>query len=150
MQIEGLIAVAVIIVAAAAIVGLRIYKSKQANGNYSCEDFIKEYGDCIISVLKDIICILQIKIDDFNTQEEYEKAIISKTVDSIINDAASFGFDCKLVELLNPDALVEIVHDVFTCNKDEVISVLDPEEIVQNCFLYDNNIVVAASESCAE
>ena len=77
----NMIAVGVIFVFAAAIIGIRLYKNR--NEKFDMDTFIDTYGDNIIEALQDAILILKINMDEFDSRDEYEKAIIRTTINSL-------------------------------------------------------------------
>lgn len=139
MQIENIIAVCILILGIAIILGIRLYKFKKQGK--TLKDFIDLYGDKIIDVLKDSIKILTIKPESYDTKEDYEKAIIENSLEYIKTNYQSLDIDIGLLgftidnDLLTTDILYEFLH----ANYKEVFSVLSDEIIKNNSSLIDTS-----------
>ena len=147
MTLFNIIATCIVIVSIAIIIGIRIYKLRKDNKEITIETFIDLYGDQIIAVLKDVILILQINISTFNTKEEYEREIISITIDKIKENYTEMNIDMTFINLLDTDALTEIVYSVFNGNIINVFSVLAPEDISQKPEIYEEEVVAALASA---
>lgn len=134
---------AVVVVAVIAIIGIRLYKSHKSGKEVTFDEFIDMYGDQIIAVLKDVIVLLQINIDQFESREDYEKAIISTTIDKLKENAGELGIDAQILGLFDTKALTEIVYSVFSGNIVNIFSVLSGDAISQNSSMYEDEVVVA-------
>lgn len=134
---------AVVVVAVAIIIGIRIYKSHKAGQKINFDTFIDMYGDQIINVLKDVIVLLQIDINKFASKEEYEKAIISTTIEKLKENAEELGIDPQIIGLFDTKALTEIVYSVFNGNIVKVFSVLSSDTIKENSKMYEDKVVIA-------
>lgn len=148
----NLIAGGAIILLCVIIVGIRIYQKYRKNGSITIDEVIEDYGDKIIMVLQDTIEILKMDMSDYSSQEEYETAVISATIDSIKENSVSFGIPEDIVNLLDTDSLTEIVKRIFNNNKVLAFSVLSSEEVITNENILDNEVVFAlgAAEDNAE
>ena len=129
----------VIIIACAAIIGIRIYK----NGNRptSIYDFIDMYGDNIIEILKDVIDILKVDMDNYTSKEEYEEEVIYTTITAIKENANELGMSQDIVNLFDTESLTKIIHTVFIENKFDIISVLGKDTINAHNNIIDQEIV---------
>lgn len=134
---------AVVVVAVIVIIGIRLYKSHKSGKEVTFDEFIDMYGDQIIAVLKDVIVLLQINIDQFESREDYEKAIISTTIDKLKENAGELGIDAQILGLFDTKALTEIVYSVFSGNIVNIFSVLSGDAISQNSSMYEDEVVVA-------
>lgn len=138
MQIENIIAVAVLILAVGSVLGIRFYKLRKENKNASFDDFIDLYGDKIVEVLKDSIKLLTIKPENFETKEQYEKAIIKDAAEYIKTNYGELNIDIKLLGLvIDNDTLSDIVYQVLHNNYKEAFSILGNDVILHNINLYD-------------
>lgn len=137
------IGAAIVVVAVIAIIGIRLYKSHKSGKEVTFDEFIDMYGDQIIAVLKDVIVLLQINIDQFESREDYEKAIISTTIDKLKENAGELGIDTQILGLFDTKALTEIVYSVFSGNIVNIFSVLSGDAISQNSNMYEDEVVVA-------
>lgn len=147
MTLFNIIATCVILVSIAIIIGIRIYKLRKDNKTITIETFIDLYGDQIIAALKDVILILQIRVEAFNTKEEYEREIISTTIDKIKENYTEMNIDMSLINLLDTDALTEIVYSVFNGNLINIFSVLAPEDISQKPEIFEDEVVAALASA---
>ena len=138
MQIENIIAVAVLVLAVGSVLGIRFYKLYKENKNVSFDDFIDLYGDKIVEVLKDSIKLLTIKPENFETKEQYEKAIIKDAVEYIKTNYGELNIDINLLGLvIDNDTLSNIVYQVLHNNYKEAFSILSNDVILHNINLYD-------------
>ena len=144
MSVPNIIAIGILLVAIIAILGIRLYTLRK-NNDVTFDQFISLYGNQIIEVLKDVIDILQIRIEDFEDKESYEKAIISTTVDIIKENSEKFGIDSTIIDLFDTESLTEIVYNIFTKASVEIFSVVDSNSITKNSNLYEDEVVVALS-----
>ena len=144
MSVPNIIAIGILLVAIIAILGIRLYTLRK-NNDVTFDQFISLYGNQIIEVLKDVIDILQIRIEDFEDKESYEKAIISTTVDIIKENSEKFGIDSTIIDLFDTESLTEIIYNIFTKASVEIFSVVDSNSITKNSNLYEDEVVVALS-----
>ena len=118
----NMIAVGVIFVFAAAIIGIRLYKNR--NEKFDMDTFIDTYGDNIIEALQDAILILKINMDEFDSMDEYEKAIIRTTINSLKESASRFGIPDNMIKLIDTESLTSIIADCFNQNKFDCLGIL--------------------------
>ena len=145
------IAAGVIIVAVVAILGIRIYKNSKNGTTYTMDQFIDEFGDNIIEVLKDIISIMKVNMDMYETQEDYEMAVISLTIDSLKDNAEDFGMPGDVVNLFDTESLAKIIKNIFIDNRCDIMSVLDTATIMTNASIIDKEVVeVVGTEAIVE
>ena len=131
----------IIIVFCAIILGIRVYKNRNKSEKMTIDTFIDTYGDQIIKVLQDVIMVLKVSMDDYNSQEEYETAIISTSINVMKENSVEFGIPIEIVDLLDTDSLTKIIQKVMNENKPDAFSVLDSETITENKRILDANVV---------
>lgn len=131
----------IIIVFCAIILGIRVYKNRNKSEKMTIDAFIDTYGDQIIKVLQDVIMVLKVSMDDYNSQEEYETAIISTSINVMKENSVEFGIPIEIVDLLDTDSLTKIIQKVMSENKPDAFSVLDAETITENKRILDANVV---------
>ena len=142
------IAAGIILVAVVAILGIRIYKNSKNGVTYNLDQFVDEFGENIIEMLKDIISILKVNMDMYETQEDYETAVISLTIESLKDNAEDFGMPRDIVNLFDTEALTNVVKNIFFENKLDILSVLDAATIIANAAIIDKEVVeVIGSEA---
>ena len=146
MDTPNIIAIAVLVVAIGAIIGIRVYQHVKKNGcNLTIDEFCDTYSDQIIAVLKDVIVILQINAADFVDREHYEKCIISTTIDKIKENACELGIDKKIITIFDSDCLADMIYTIFNDNLIEVFNVLNARQISENPEIYDETVLEAHS-----
>lgn len=131
----------IIIVFCAIILGIRVYKNRNKSEKMTIDTFIDTYGDQIIKVLQDVIMVLKVSMDDYDSQEEYETAIISTSINVMKENSVEFGIPIEIVDLLDTDSLTKIIQKVMSENKPDAFSVLDSETITENKRILDENVV---------
>ena len=131
----------IIIVLCAIILGIRVYKNRNRSEKMTIDTFIDTYGDQIIKILQDVIMVLKVSMDDYNSQEEYETAIISTSINVMKENSVEFGIPIEIVDLLDTDSLTKIIQKVMSENKPDAFSVLDSETITENKRILDENVV---------
>lgn len=142
------IAAGIIIVAAAVIIGIRIYKNNKSGVTYNLDQFVDEFGDNIIEMLKDIISILKVNMDMYEDQDDYEMAVISMTIESLKENAEEFGMPSNVVNLFDTESLAKVIKDIFIDNRCDIMSVLDAATIMANAAIMDKEVIeVIGSEA---
>ena len=121
------IAAIIIIIACAAILGIKIYKS--GDRPVTIQDFIDTYGDNIINILKDIIDILTVDMGEFETKEDYEEAVIKLAITAIKENSTELGIPSNVVNLFDTDSLASAIRTIFIENKCNIMSILDVKVI---------------------
>lgn len=144
-----------IVVAAIAVIILviKVIMDRKKSGSQepiSFDAFIAVYGGQIIDALENVVSILQININEFSTKEDYEKAIISTTIDMLKQDATEFGIDQKVINLFSTESLTEAVYEVFNDNKVVVYSTLESDDITSKPELYDEESIAVLTEATGE
>lgn len=147
MTAANIIAVIIIALAVVGIIAIRIYSMKKNNEEVTIDSFMNQYSENIIAILKDFIKIMQVSINDYETKEEYNEALVGLCVESIKDNSAAFGIDSKLVNLFDTAAIVGIVCNILESNKVECFSVLESKEIANNEKYFDEEVIVALTEA---
>lgn len=138
MQIENIIAVGILVVGIAMILGIRLYKYKKDGKTF--DEFVNIYGDRIIEVLKDSIRILTIKPENYSTRDEFEKAIIENSLEYIKTNYQSLDIDIEwLGYLIDNDMMTDILYNFLHANYKEAFSILSDEIIKNNSNLIDTS-----------
>ena len=131
----------IIIVFCAIILGIKVYKNRDKSEKMTMDTFIDSYGDQIVKVLQDVIMVLKVSMEDYASQEEYESAIISTSINVLKENSVEFGVPAEIVDLLDTDSLTKIIQRVMNENKPDAFSVLDSETITENKKIIDENVV---------
>lgn len=131
----------IIIVFCSIILGIRVYKNRNKSEKMTIETFVDTYGDQIIKILQDVIIVLKVNMEDYNSQEEYESAIISTSINVMKENSIEFGIPAEIVDLLDTDSLTKIIQKIMNENKPDAFSVLDSETITENKKIIDENVV---------
>lgn len=142
---ESIIASVIFIVAMAAIVGLVVYKTNRKNKEFTFEEFIDMYYDNFISILQDVVYILLINVDNFNSKEEYEKTIISTTIEKIYENCTEFGIDSTLLNLFDRSAVTDALYGILHDEEIIVFSGTVPKDTLEaKPNLYSEDVIAAA------
>ena len=131
----------IIIIFCAIILGIKVYKNRNRSEKMTIDTFIDTYGDQIIKVLQDVIMVLKVSMDDYDSQEEYETAIIGTSINVMKENSVEFGIPTEIVDLLDTDSLTKIIQKIMNENKPDAFSVLDSETISENKKIIDENVV---------
>ena len=131
----------IIIVFVAIFFGIRVYKNRDKSEPMTMDAFIDTYGDQIIKVLQDVITVLKVSMEDYESQEEYESAIISTSINVMKENSVEFGIPAEIVDLLDTDSLTKIIQKIMNEHKPDAFSVLDSETISENKKIIDENVV---------
>lgn len=150
MSTANVIAVVILVLAVVAIAGVSIYRAKKNNKSLTFDDFINLYGDQIIAIMQDVIVLLKIEEVDFDTKENYQKAIIQTTIDKIKENGAEFGIDESIISLVDTEFLTEAAITIIKKCDREIFSVLEPEKIAERPELYSDEVVEDAMAEIAE
>lgn len=142
----NIIAIVILVVAIGGIIGVQLYKKHKAeNVEINFDYIVNTYSAQIIKTLQDSISILQINIDSFEDREDYEKAIISTTIEMLKDNATSLGINKKILNAIDSETLTEIVYSVFKGNLVDIFSVINAKYIAENPNMYEKEVVVALS-----
>ena len=147
MDTANIIAVIIFVGVIGTIAGISIYKAKKNNKDLTFEDFVAIYGDQIVAILQDVIVLLKIEAEDFATKEEYEKTIISTTINKIKENGVEFGFEMSIIEIIDTEFLTNAIYSILNKNALEIFSVLNYDEITEKSELYSEEVIKAAREA---
>ena len=140
------ICVGLLVIAIAAVGGVKIYKHYKSTGKkFNLTDFIDSYGDKIVAVLKDVVILVRVDQNQFASREDYEKEIIARALDTIKKNYASFGIDGAILNIVDSNKLAEIVTDLLHKNSIDIFSVIDAFLIAEHSNLYPDEVVAAAA-----
>ena len=135
----------IIIAICALIIGIRVYKNRDNSKAMTIDSFIDTYGDQIIKILQDVIMVLKVSMENYDSQEEYESAIISTSIDVLKENSVEFGVPVEIVNLLDTESLTKIIQKVMNENKPDAFSVLDVKTIDENKAIIDKEVVEVLS-----
>lgn len=139
---ENVIASCFLIAIVALIIGLSVYKMRKQNKNMTIEEFIDTYHENIIRVLQDVVCIMQINIEEFEDKESYNKAIISTTIEKLKENAGELGIDRTLINLFSTEALTNALYGLFYEEEYKIFSKIGYEAVASNAQLYTEATVM--------
>lgn len=145
----NIIAGLLIILFAGIIVGLQVYKkNKESTGKaMTMDEFLEAYGDNIIHALQSAIAVLSVNMDEFDTQEEYEAAIIKTTIVELKENAKEFGLNPTIINLFDEDTLTAIIMNCFKKNTVKCFEDVSYKTIMAHTAIIDNSVVEKAAES---
>ena len=148
MTTANIIATIIVVIAIISIISIRLYTySKKNNKKITLDAFMDIYGEQIIAMLKDVVLILQINIDEFDSKEEYERVIINTTIDTIKDNCSEMDIDSKIINLFDTEALGDAIYKLFNGEKLNIFSVLKPEDIANNTSIYEEEVVIALTSA---
>lgn len=141
---DNLIAVIIFIVAIICIIAIVAYRMHKNNNIVTVEGFIDIYYNNIFGAIQDVVSLLSIDVDDFETKEEYEKAIISTTVIKLEENCDEFGINSSLFKLVDKDVLTDMLYDILYTNKVQIFFSSITEKTVKiKPELYDAEVIEA-------
>lgn len=143
---DNIIATIIFILAICGIIALVVYKLRKDNNNekVTVESFLDLYHTNLFNVLQDVVSLLSINIDDFETKEEYERTIISTTIEKLEENCDEFGISSALLKLVDREVLTNILYDILYTNKVQIFFSTLPEKIIKSKpELYDNEVIEA-------
>lgn len=143
---DNIIATIIFILAIAGLVALVVYKLRKDNNDekVTVEDFLGLYQTNLFNVLQDVVSLLSININDFETKEDYERAIISTTIAKLEENCDEFGISSALLKLVDRDVLTNILYDILYTNKVQIFFSTLPERIIKDKpELYDEEVIEA-------
>lgn len=146
---DNIIAVIIFVLCIIGLIALVVYKMKKDNNNkFNIDKFFDAYYVNFINVIQDVVSILCVNIDNFETKEEYERAIISATIAKLEENCDEFGIDSTLFRLVDRNILVNFLYDILYTNKVQIFFNSLSEKIINNKpELYDNDVIEAFKNS---
>lgn len=145
----NIIAGLLIILFAGIIVGLQVYKkNKESTGKpMTMDEFLDAYGDNIIHALQSAIAVLSVNMDEFDTQEDYEAAIIRTTITELKENAKEFGLNSTVINLFDEDTLTTIIMNCFKKNTVQCFEDVSYKTIMAHTAIIDNSVVEKAANT---
>lgn len=142
---DNVIAVIVFVAAIAGIIALVVYKMrKTTNQQVTIEGFLDIYYQNLFGVIQDVVSLLSINIENFETKEEYERAIISTTIAKLEENCDEFGISSALFKLVDKKVLTDVLYDILYTNKVQIFfSSLTGKVIETKPELYDKEVIEA-------
>lgn len=142
---DNIIATIIFIAAIGGLIALVVYKlRKENNSDVTIDDFLDIYGSNLFNVLQDVVSLLSINIDEFETKEEYERAIISTTIAKLEENCDEFGISSILLKTVDREVLTNILYDILYTNKVQIFFSTLPERIIKSKpELYDEEVIEA-------
>ena len=152
MQTENIIAVSILMALVLFIYIIRYIKAKKSGSivePLSIGGFLETYSDMIVQVLKDSVSILIIKMDDYESAEDYEQAIIEETIKSIESNYSILGIQLSHFGngILDAELLGSIVYDIFNRNYKNIFSELGDAIIKSHTNLIDEQSLYETNEN---
>ena len=147
MSTEIIVAACMLMLCVIGIIDLIIDKMKRQKQQISMQQFIDTYGDAIISTLQSVVTILTIDMNKYQTKEEYEKAIVSTTIDELKKNCVMLGIDRSILDLFSTNALTEIIYNVLKGNIIEIFSKVNGSEIAAKPELFEDEVVTALASA---
>ena len=131
---DNIIAVIIFIIATAGLIALVVYKLRKENNNekVTVEDFLGLYHTNLFNVLQDVVSLLSLNIDDFETKEDYERAIISTTIAKLEENCDEFGINSALFKLVDREVLTNILYNILYTNKVQIFFSTLTEKIINS------------------
>lgn len=109
------------------------------------------YYSAILKTIKKTVSILSINMEEFTDKESYMRCVISTTIEYLKEDASDLGIPVYIIELINTEALTNIITEVINDNYFECFDVLSEETIIANQALLEDHFVACKCgiEGCA-
>lgn len=150
-MIDNYIAALVLLLCVIICIAVIIYKRKKNNQDISLDTFLSMYQQNLINVLQDVVELLMVNIDSFETKEEYERAIISTTITKLEENCEEFGINPVFFKLINKDMLSDILYSLLYTNKLNIfLNSLSKETAEATPALFDKEVVAAVENNANE
>lgn len=150
-MIDNYIAALVLLLCAIICIAVIVYKRKKNNQDISLDTFLSMYQQNLINVLQDVVELLMVNIDSFETKEEYERAIISTTITKLEENCEEFGINPVFFKLINKDMLSDILYSLLYTNKLSIfLNSLSKETAEAAPALFDKEVVAAVENNTNE
>ena len=141
---DNIIAAMIFIIAIAGLIALVVYKMRKDNNKVTIEDFLDIYRINLFNVIQDVVNLLSINVEEFETKEEYERTIISVTISKLEENCDEFGISSALFKLIDKDVLTNALYDILYTNKVQIFFSTLPEKIIKiKPELYDKEVIEA-------
>lgn len=143
-MMDNIVAVIIFIIAIAGVIALVVYKMRKGNNEVSIESFLDIYYQNLFGVIQDVVSLLSINVEDFETKEEYERVIISTTIVKLEENCEEFGISSALFKLVDKEVLTNVLYDILYTNKVQIFfSTLTEKIIKSKPELYDDEVIEA-------
>lgn len=143
-MMDNIVAVIIFIIAIAGVIALVVYKMRKGNNEVSIESFLDIYYQNLFGVIQDVVYLLSINVEDFETKEEYERVIISTTIAKLEENCEEFGISSALFKLVDKEVLTNVLYDILYTNKVQIFfSTLTEKIIKSKPELYDDEVIEA-------
>ena len=143
-MMDNIVAVIIFIIAIAGVIALVVYKMRKGNNEVSIESFLDIYYQNLFCVIQDVVSLLSINVEDFETKEEYERVIISTTIAKLEENCGEFGISSALFKLVDKEVLTNVLYDILYTNKVQIFfSTLTEKIIKSKPELYDDEVIEA-------
>ena len=150
-MIDNYIAALVLLLCVIICIAVIIYKRKKNYQDISLDTFLSMYQQNLINVLQDVVELLMVNIDSFETKEEYERAIISTTITKLEENCEEFGINPVFFKLINKDMLSDILYSLLYTNKLSIfLNSLSKETAEATPDLFDKEVVDAVESNTNE
>ena len=150
-MIDNYIAALVLLLCVIICIAVIVYKRKKNNQDISLDTFLSMYQQNLINVLQDVVELLMVNIDSFETKEEYERAIISTTITKLEENCEEFGINPVFFKLINKDMLSDILYNLLYTNKLSIfLNSLSKETAEATPDLFDKEVVDAVESNTNE
>ena len=150
-MIDNYIAALVLLLCVIICIAVIVYKRKKNNQDISLDTFLSMYQQNLINVLQDVVELLMVNIDSFETKEEYERAIISTTITKLEENCEEFGINPVFFKLINKDMLSDILYSLLYTNKLNIfLNSLSKETAEAAPALFDKEVVAAVENNANE
>ena len=147
-MIDNYIAALVLLLCVIICIAVIVYKRKKNNQDVSLDAFLSMYQQNLINVLQDVVELLMVNIDSFETKEEYERAIISTTITKLEENCEEFGINPVFFKLINKDMLSDILYSLLYTNKLSIfLNSLSKETAEAAPALFDKEVVDAVENN---
>lgn len=142
---DNVFAVIIFVAAIAGLIALVVYKMrKTTNQEVTIEGFLDIYYQNLFGVIQDVVSLLSINVEDFETKEEYERTIISTTIAKLEENCDEFGISAALFRLVDRQVLTDVLYDILYTNKVQIFFSSLTEKVVKaKPELYDKEVIEA-------
>lgn len=143
------IAIAIFVLVIIGACALIIYRKKKSNKDFTFDEFMETYTVQMLNVLKSVVEMLMINIDEFENADQYEHAIIHTTLSKLEENCKEFGIDTSLFNLVDKDKLTDALHGLLYDNHTMIFSDVDDaiEELNPTLLEEENELINNAEHS---
>lgn len=139
---------AVVIIAAVVIaIVIKIVKAKQDGEDVNFKKFIDKFGDQIVALMADVVNVLQVNQESFETKEDYEKAIIQLTVEKLEENWKEMGIECYIFDIMDVETITQLIWNIYSANLLKVFAGSSMQKITSKPDIYDTTVVAMAEDA---